>query len=65
MEFEIYLLAFVASIFSFIITWFIPSFFMAPRDTWTKSGFEIFNTKLGIAGTIAFNVFFLIVILFN
>jgi hypothetical protein len=65
MEIIIYLLAFVASSFSFMITWSISTFFMAPRDFWTKSGFVIFSTKLGMASTAAFYVFSLILIYFN
>jgi len=54
----------LVAIVTFIITFKISNFFIAPREHWRQSRFEIIVLKLGMAAGAAFLAFTFIVGLF-
>jgi len=45
------ILCVIAGFITFGVTLKVANFFIAPRDHWTKSGFVMLTTKLGMAVT--------------
>jgi hypothetical protein len=59
------ILSFIIAIITFIITFKISNFFIAPRENRRLSGFAILMLKLGMAGGTAFLTFIYILVLFG
>lgn len=59
------IIAGVAALIAFIITWLVSEFFIPPRDHWSKSRYVIFTIKLGMAAMAAFYTYGFIYILFG
>lgn len=59
------IIAGVAALIAFIITWLVSEFFIPPRDHWSKSRYVIFTIKLGMAAMVAFYTYGFIYILFG
>ncbi len=59
------ILSSILAIVAFFITWLVADFFIAPRDKWTKSGFVIWLTKLGMSITTAAYTFSIVYVFFG
>ena len=55
-----FLLTLIVSIVAIIITWNVSNFFLARREFYVKSRYQILMIKLGWCASIGFVVFFII-----
>ena len=47
------IIGFILAVLAFVITWNVSTFFIPPRDHWSKSAYAVFVVKLGMAATAA------------
>lgn len=59
------IIAVIAALIVFILTWLVAEFFIPPRDHWSKSRYVIYTIKLGMAAMAAFYTYGFIYILFG